>query len=240
MTAPKHVAIIMDGNGRWAQARKHNRIFGHSRGAKVARNIIEHATNQKLEYLTLFTFSTENWRRPSAEVSYLMKLLAKQLRKEVQNLIDNNIRFRAMGNLDQLPDITKDIVMEATERTKNNTGMQLTFALSYGGRQEIVDASKRIAQLAKDGLLDPKDLDEGIFHHHMNYSEIPDPDLVIRTSGENRISNFMLWQIAYSELLIVEKHWPDFTTTDFDNALAIYSQRNRRFGHVDTIDAQLN
>jgi undecaprenyl diphosphate synthase len=227
---PKHVAIIMDGNGRWAQARNHHRVFGHVRGARTARHIIEHASRLGIQYLSLFAFSSENWRRPASEVSFLMKLLAKQLLKELPTLKKNNIRLRIIGDLSTLPEAAQKIVERATHETESNTGLQLVFALSYGGRQEIAFAAKKIAEKVKAGKLNPSEIDEDIFTNELYCPHLPDPDLVIRTSGEFRISNFMLWQIAYSEILILDKHWPDFTSTDLDLALSQFSLRERRFG----------
>jgi len=232
MNLPRHLAIIMDGNGRWAKARHHNRVYGHIRGAHRAKMVIEECARLKIEFLTLFTFSTENWFRPSAEVSFLMRLLRRQLLREKQTLIKNNIRFRVIGELHRLPVEAREVVQQTLEETKNNTGMVLTFALSYGGRQEITEAARRLVQRARGGDLEESEVDEALFASLMPSSELPDPDLIIRTSGERRISNFFLWQAAYSEIDFEDKAWPDFTTADLHRILQSYSARERRFGRT--------
>ncbi|MEK6556455.1 MAG: isoprenyl transferase [Bdellovibrionota bacterium] len=234
MSLPKHVAIIMDGNGRWAQKRGHNRIFGHIRGAKIARNIIVHCAERGLKHLTLFTFSTENWFRPRAEITFLMKLLVRQLRKEKQTLIKNNIRFKMIGNLNRLPEETRNVVLETIAETEHLTGMELTFALSYGGRQEICDTVRELAERVKQGDLEPSEIDESLIASSVASSFLPDPDLIVRTSGEHRLSNFFLWQAAYSELYVSPVLWPDFSTQDLEQAFEFYAGRERRFGRVKT------
>ena len=232
MTKLNHLAIIMDGNGRWAQARGHNRFFGHVRGAKVARQIIEAAVQRKIPYLTLYTFSAENWARPETEVNFLMRLLRRHLKRELKTLMDNDIRFRVVGELEKLPSEARKIVQETIDATADNKGMTLVFALSYGSRQEIRNATRKIAQQAKLGHLDIADIDENMISACLESAFMPDPDLVIRTSGESRLSNFLLWQAAYSELYVTDTLWPDFTVTDLDEAITIFSGRERRYGRV--------
>lgn len=232
MSLPKHIAIIMDGNGRWAQARNHHRIYGHLRGAKVARTIIETCANKGIENLTLFTFSTENWFRPEIEVSFLMKILVRYLRKEKATLIRNNIKFRTIGNFDRLPEEAKKVIRETIAETSHLTGMELVFALSYGGRQELCETFKVLAEKVKDGQLDPQDIDEAMVARSLPSSFLPDPDLIIRTSGEYRLSNFFLWQSAYSELFVTPTLWPNFTIENLEEALDFFGSRERRFGRV--------
>lgn len=232
MTPLKHLGIIMDGNGRWASLRGRDRFWGHLRGAKVAQKIIEECSALKLEALTLFAFSTENWLRPSEEVTFLMHLLRRQLSRERHKLVANNIRFKVIGDLTRLPDFTRDSVLETMEATKNSTGMILTFALSYGSRQEITRACKDIAQKVLEGALSVQDISEDLVSGHLQTADLPDPDLIIRTSGEYRLSNFLLWQAAYSEILIRETLWPDFSVNELHECLRSYQLRTRRFGRV--------
>lgn len=229
---PRHLAIIMDGNGRWAKARHHGRFYGHVRGARVAREVIEECAKLKLQYLTLFAFSTENWFRPAEEVSFLMHLLVRQLRREQRTLMNNNIRFRAIGDMERMPATVRQVVEETTRLTENNTGMVLVSALSYGGRQEITEMARELVRQAKSGMLEENEIDEALVAQYMPSSFLPDPDLVIRTSGEKRISNFLLWQSAYSEIQFEEKAWPDFNVHDLHRSLEIYSVRERRFGRT--------
>ncbi len=231
-TLPKHLAIIMDGNGRWAGNRGLSRIFGHIRGARVAKKIIQTCAQMKLENLTLFTFSTENWFRPQEEVSFLMRLLARRLKRDRKLLMENNIRFRCIGNLQQLPQYALTEVKRTIKETEGNTGMKLVFALSYGGRQEILNAVKLAAQEALSGHLNLEKLDEETFGKLLESSFLPDPDLIIRTSGETRLSNFYLWQSAYSEIFIDHTLWPDYTESDLRRALSEYTLRERRFGRT--------
>ncbi len=228
----KHLAIIMDGNGRWARKRGHSRFWGHIRGAKVARTIIEHAAESKIPILSLFAFSSENWGRPKEEVSFLMRLLQKQLSKELVTLKKHNVKFTCIGQIDSLPPSTQKIVHEAIELTKNNTGTQLIFALNYSGRSDIVRATKKITQKIKSGLLESSEITEGLFADHLETAQFSDPDLIIRTSGEVRLSNFMLWQAAYSELHFSNSYWPDFTVRELNQAIAHYQKTQRRFGKV--------
>jgi len=225
-----HLAIIMDGNGRWAQKRGHNRFFGHVRGAKVAKSVIEECSQMGLPYLTLFAFSTENWRRPRDEVRFLMKLLSKWLNRETRNLVRQNIRFQIIGDINRIPDFARKQVQKALDETRDCFGMTLTLALSYGGRQEIVSAVKSLAKKVARGELLPEDISDEIFAAEMDSAFLPDPDLILRTSGESRISNFMLWQCAYSELQFIDKAWPDFNSSDLQNALATFRSHERRFG----------
>ena len=232
MTPAKHVAIIMDGNGRWAQTRNRDRTYGHIKGALVAKKIITEARKQNISFLTLFAFSTENWLRPPEEVHFLMRLLRHQVLREQKNLMDNNIQFQTIGNLDRLPKGVTDAVAQTVDMTKNNTGMVLTFGLNYGGRQEIVAACRKIANMVEMGRLSPEQVNEAIFSQALPSALLPDPDLIIRTSGEQRISNFMLWQTAYTELYFTNILWPDFKPEDFRAALEHYSLRSRRFGGI--------
>ena len=222
----------MDGNGRWAELRNHDRTFGHLKGARVAKTTIEACAELGVEYLTLYAFSTENWLRPKAEVSFLMMLLARHLRKERRSLMKNNIRFSVIGDLSRLPDGVVDEVNRTIEETSSNTGMTLVFALSYGGRQEITEAVRALAYEVAQGRLKPEDIDETVVAKHLQSSFMPDPDLIIRTSGEFRLSNFLLWQAAYSELYITQTLWPAFTTEELQVAFAKYASRERRFGRT--------
>jgi len=227
---PAHVAIIMDGNGRWAKARGLPRVAGHRRGAEAARRAVQAAAELGVSYLTLFGFSSENWKRPADEVGDLMALLRHYLRGEVADLHRNNVRVRVIGDRERLaPDIVT--LIDNTETlTANNTRLQLQIALSYGGRAEIAGAARRIAEEVRAGKLDPAAIDEACFAHHLLTAGVPDPDLVIRTSGEQRISNFLLWQAAYSEFVFIETLWPDFTKADFERALGEFHGRERRYG----------
>lgn len=222
-----HLAIIMDGNGRWAEALDKPRAFGHSKGAEVAKTIINKCVIDKIPYLTLYTFSKENWGRPSKEIDALMNLLSKMLEKEIENMLRNNIVFNVVGNIEDLPSSTKNFVYKAIDLTKNNNGMTLTLALSYSGRQEIIDAVKKIIKN------DEKIINEEILKNHLYCPEMPDPDLIIRTGGEYRLSNFLLWQSAYSELYISKKNWPDFEEEDIDLAILNFKKRIRKFGSLD-------
>lgn len=222
----------MDGNGRWAQARRHSRVFGHVRGAQVAKKIIESCSKLRIKNLTLFTFSTENWNRSKEEVSFLMHLLVRQLQRETQMLVKNNIRFRCIGDLSRLPEQVQAAIRKTVTITSSNTGMNLVFALNYGGRQEIVQAVQSISQLIAKGQISPQDVDQNLISNHLPSSFLPDPDLIVRTSGEYRLSNFFLWQAAYSEFVFVDKLWPDFNEKDLHDALEEYSSRIRRFGQT--------
>lgn len=236
-----HVAVIMDGNGRWAQLRAKPRVYGHIKGARVAKKIITHASDLGLKYLTLYTFSSENWMRPVEEVSFLMKLLERYLIKETENLVKKNIKFTVIGEVEKLPAHVQKHVQYAKTLTKNCTGLEVGFAISYGSRQEITQAVKKIAQQVADNTINLSDIDESSVAKNLMTAGKPDPDLVIRTSGEYRLSNFLMWQCAYSELSFSKTLWPDFTTQDFDEACKDYLSRHRRFGKVEsTRNAELN
>ncbi|RMF59313.1 MAG: isoprenyl transferase [Calditrichaeota bacterium] len=229
---PRHVAIIMDGNGRWAKRRGLPRAAGHREGVKSVKAVVQAAGEVGIDVLTLYTFSKENWRRPVSEVSTLMKLLVSALRKEIDELMENNVRLSVIGDLYDLPDFARDEMLEGIQRTRHNTGLTLNLALSYGGRTEIVHAMKDIARRVAEGELFWEDIDEEIISQSLYTRNLPDPDLLIRTSGEQRISNFLLWQIAYAELYITRTLWPDFRKREFYEALISYMRRERRFGMV--------
>ncbi len=227
---PQHVAIIMDGNGRWAQARGLPRIEGHRRGALSVRQVVELGTELQLEQLTLYCLSSENWKRPAAELSFLMFLLEKYLIEERREIIRQKLQFSVIGKIDELPKNIRREIELTRELTAEHQGMRLCLALNYGARGEIVDAVKSIARRVQQGDLDPEQIDETLLAESMYTAGMPDPDLVIRTAGEMRFSNFLLWQISYAELWVTEKRWPDFGKLEFLQALRDYSQRNRRFG----------
>lgn len=227
---PQHIAIIMDGNGRWANARGHKRLFGHVRGVKTVKNIVEEASAQNINFLTLYAFSSENWLRPEHEVSILMKILKKFLIKERDLLIKENIKFNTIGRIDNLPQNVQKLIEENKSLTKDNTGLQLTLALSYGSRDEICSSIKNICNDVINNKIQIDEITPILFQNYLNTSDMPDPDLIIRTSGENRLSNFLLWQAAYSEIYVSNKNWPDFTRIDFIEAIYNYSKRERRFG----------
>ncbi len=226
MRIPNHVAIIMDGNGRWAKSKGLPRVEGHRKGAEVVENVVRWSAEFGIKYLTLYTFSTENWKRPKEEVEYLFSLLIEKLEAKVPELIKENVRLRFMGRLEDLPEKLKNKCREAEEMTISNDGLNLIIALNYGGRAEIVDAVRKIL---KEGV---DEVNEESFRKYLYLPDVPDPDLIIRTSGELRLSNFLLWQSAYSEFYFTEKLWPDFTKDDFIKALEDYSKRERRFGGV--------
>lgn len=230
MAAPVHVCVIMDGNGRWAASRGLPRAEGHRRGAESARAVIKEAARLGVEYLTLFGFSSENWKRPSGEVTDLMGLLRLYLRKELAELHKQGVRFRVIGERSRLPEDVQKLVDAAEQRTRDNTGLTLVIALSYGGRAEIVGAARALAEKVKAGEIDPAAIDEEQFAGHLETVGIPDPDLLIRTSGEQRISNFLLWQCAYTEFVFTEALWPDFGAQDFQDAIDQYRSRERRYG----------
>jgi len=227
---PRHVAIIMDGNGRWAKKYGKPRVFGHRNGVKAVREITETAADLGVECLTLYAFSTENWNRPRLEVNALMSLLVETLRIEINSLNENNIRLNAIGDLTKLPKRTYETLMEGIEKTKNNDRMMLNLALNYSGRWEIINAVKKIAADSKNNLIDAENLTDDDFEKYLTTAGIPDPELLIRTSGEYRLSNYLLWQIAYSELYFAPIYWPDFREEDFYKAIIDYQQRERRFG----------
>lgn len=227
---PKHVAIIMDGNGRWAKQQGKARVFGHKNGVQSVREVTEAAAELGIEYMTLYAFSTENWNRPKLEVTALMTLLVSTIRKEIGTLNKNSIRLETIGDVNMLPKIAQRELAEAKESTKNNTRMTLILALSYSAKWEIVEAVKKIAQRAKTGTLDIDDIDENIIKSALATKDVPDPELMIRTSGETRISNFLLWQLAYAELFFTPVLWPDFRKQHFYQAIRDFQNRERRFG----------
>jgi len=227
---PKHIAIIMDGNGRWAKIRHLPRIAGHRAGAKSVDAITEAARELRIKVLTLYTFSTENWKRPREEIGGLFKLLEENLDKNEAKLNKNNIKFSVIGNIGQLPPSTQLKLQRVMESTRHNTAMVLNLALNYGSRDEILNAVRSISREVKEGRLRPEDIDERLFSEFLYTKGLPDPDLLIRTSGEFRISNFLLWQLSYSELYVTKKLWPDFRKSDFRKAIIQYKKRERRFG----------
>lgn len=227
---PKHLAIIMDGNGRWAKQQGKLRAFGHENGTKSVRATVEACAKLGIEYLTLYAFSTENWNRPKLEVEILMKLLISSLKKELKTLQENNIKLHAIGNLNSLPTSVKKELLEVIDKTKNNSKMTLSLALSYGSRDEIINAVKNISEKVKNNIISIDTIDESIINQHLYTQNIPDVDLVIRTSGEHRISNFLLWQIAYAEFYFTEVLWPDFKEEELIKAIISYQNRERRFG----------
>lgn len=229
---PRHVAIIVDGNGRWARQRGLPRAAGHREGVNVVRDIVRASGELGLEVLTLFTFSTENWRRPKTEVSALMHLLLMTIRHEIAEINRNNVKIMVIGRWDEFPDAVRREVAEAIAQTANNTGLRLTLALNYGGRREIVEAAKRLAQDIIDGKHQMTEVDETLFASYLDTAGLPDPDLLIRTSGEMRISNFLLYQLAYTEMCVTPVLWPDFRREHFYEAIRDYQRRERRFGQT--------
>ena len=229
---PVHIAIIMDGNGRWARKRGFPRITVHSEGINSVREITRVSGELGVKHLTLYTFSQENWSRPVTEVSALMKLLLKTIRKEVKNLNEKNVRLTTIGTISDLPDEAREGIEEGIELTKNNTGLNLNLALSYGSRQELISAMKKIGENMKEGILNSDDINESLVSSLLYTSNIPDPDLLIRTGGEFRVSNFLLWQIAYTELVVTQKFWPEFRENDLHEAIKMFQDRERRFGKV--------
>lgn len=229
---PHHVAIIMDGNGRWAQSRGNMRVFGHQNGVESVRQVVEAAGELGIDYLTLYAFSTENWNRPRMEVEALMGLLVNAIQNETENLHEKNVRLTAIGELDSLPEAVRKQFQSSIDYTAGNTGLTLVIALSYSGRWEITTAVKKIVDDVQKGTLDPNIIDSCIFETYLNTSNIPDPELLIRTSGERRISNFLLWQLAYTELYFSPVLWPDFRKKDLYEAIIDFQRRDRRFGRV--------
>ncbi|MDX1363162.1 isoprenyl transferase [Arenibacter latericius] len=227
---PKHIAIIMDGNGRWAKKQGKLRVFGHEQGVKTVRRTVEDCAKLGVEYLTLYTFSTENWNRPKLEVETLMRLLVSSLKKELVTLNKNNIKLNTIGNIATLPKRAHRELVDVMAKTSENTGMVLTLALSYGAREELKSAIQQIATKVKNNIIIPENIDETIINNHLYTHNLPDVDLLIRTSGEQRISNFLLWQIAYAELYFIDVFWPDFTEHHLLEAIKNYQNRERRFG----------
>lgn len=229
---PRHVAVIMDGNGRWARAQGAARIFGHRNAVQAVREVTEGCGELGIECLTLYAFSTENWGRPKEEVAALMELLISTIQKEVKKLNENKVQLMAIGNLDSLPQSAQANLAEAIKATQHNTGLKLILALSYSGRWEIANAAKKIAMDVKLGKVHPEEVNETLLENYLSTKGIPDPELLIRTSGELRISNFLLWQLAYTELYITPKFWPDFRREDLYEAICAYQKRERRFGKI--------
>jgi len=227
---PRHIAIIMDGNGRWAKKKGAMRIFGHRNAIQAVKDVTEGCGELGVKYLTLYAFSTENWTRPKAEVDGLMELLVNTIKGEIKTLMENKVRLTTIGETSQLPPDCQNNLAWAMNQTKNNTGLTLILALSYGGRREIINAVKQLAEEVKSGKVAPEEINERVFENYLQTSGIPDPELLIRTSGEMRVSNFLLWQIAYTELFITPTLWPDFRREHLYEAIWSYQQRERRFG----------
>ncbi|MEP2057644.1 isoprenyl transferase [Maribacter litoralis] len=230
LNVPKHLAIIMDGNGRWAKERGKLRVFGHEHGVKTVRIVVEQCAQLKIDFLTLYTFSTENWNRPKVEVQTLMRLLVSSLKKELKTFNKNNIRLNTIGNIDALPAKAYKELVDVMDQTKQNTGMTLTLALSYGAREELQSMVKEISTKVKNNIISIENIDQDIINSHLYTHDLPDVDLLIRTSGEHRISNFLLWQIAYAELYFIDVYWPDFREHHLVEAIKNYQNRERRFG----------
>lgn len=229
---PSHVAIIMDGNGRWAKSRLLNRIQGHEKGAQTVRKVVEAAREIGIHVLTLYAFSTENWQRPKSEVTALMLLLKKFLASETKNLLENNIRLNTIGQIERLPENVQTALQKAMDATRHNSSMIFNLALSYGGRSEITRAMRKIAEKVVAGKIETSDITDKVVAEHLYSASMPDPDLLIRTSGEMRVSNFLLWQIAYTEIFVTDSLWPDFNREEFFQILMEYQSRERRFGKV--------
>ncbi len=229
---PKHIAIIMDGNGRWAKSKGLPRLAGHKAGVKAVRKITETCSKIALQHLTLFTFSSENWERPTSEVNALMKLLLSSIHNEINRMIKNNVRFTFIGNINKFNDSIQNELLNACEKTKNNSGLNLNLALSYGGRQEIINATKNLFKKINSGKINIEDVNENLFSQELYTKNLPDPDLLIRTGGNYRISNFLLWQIAYSEFYITNTFWPSFDEDKLIEAIIEFQNRERRFGKI--------
>ncbi len=238
---PKHIGIIMDGNGRWAKKRGLPRVAGHNEGVNSVEEIIDACTEIGVQYLTIYTFSEENWRRPSWEVASLMQLLVSTINRKINRLMERNVRVQTIGRLDKLPDYARKAMLKGMERTKDNTGLTLNVALSYGGRQELVDAFQTMSREIMAGHLTPDEINEYLVSRYLYTSEQPDPDLIIRTGGEHRISNFLLWQIAYAEIYFTKIPWPEFRKEPFIEAVWDFMHRERRFGQIsEQIQKKLN
>jgi len=229
---PKHIGIIMDGNGRWAKSKGLNRLAGHSQGVNSVEAVVQGCTEMGINNLTIYTFSEENWKRPASEVSALMQLLVTTLNKQLRSLSKQNVQIRTIGHLNKLPLFAQKTMMSAMRRTKRNSGLILNVALSYGGRQELIDAFRKLANLVKRGELQPDDIDDGAISQELDTHGQPDPDLIIRTGGEHRISNFLLWQMAYAEIYVTQTPWPEFRKAQLVDAILSFLQRERRFGLV--------
>lgn len=229
---PDHIAIIMDGNGRWARKKGNIRLHGHKAGVKSVRDITESCAQLGINYLTLYAFSTENWNRPAAEINGLMKLLVQSLRDEAERLLENDIKLVTIGQVERLPQKCQKQLNEVIELTKDNSRLQLCLALSYSGRWDITEAVKKLSHEVKQGNVEPDQIDDKLIESYLSTASIPDPDLIIRTSGEFRISNFLLWQLAYSELFVTKTYWPDFRRTELYRAINSFQKRDRRYGKV--------
>lgn len=233
MNLPKHVAIIMDGNGRWAKRRLLPRVAGHQQGVESVRAVISACLKKEIPYLTLFTFSSENWRRPEGEINFLFSIFLRSLRNETQALHDNNIRLKIIGDKTCFSEELQMAINDAEKLTEKNTKLQLNIAFNYGGRWDVVEAARQLAAKVQRGEIKPEEISENSFRQHLALADCPEPDFLIRTSGEYRISNFLLWQFAYTELYFTDTYWPDFRETQFEEALDSYRTRKRRFGQVD-------
>ncbi|MFL2599188.1 MAG: isoprenyl transferase [Flavobacteriaceae bacterium] len=227
---PKHIAVIMDGNGRWAKKKGKNRLFGHQNGVKALKKLIEESARLNISYLTLFAFSTENWKRPKKEISTIMRLIVLVLKKELKTMMDNKIKLETIGDLEKLPENVKLNLIKTVNKTKNNNKLTLTVAINYGGKEDISNAFKLLLEKVKNNIISPKKIDELIINNHLYTRNLPDVDLLIRTSGEQRISNFLLWKIAYAELYFSNVLWPDFNEKCLHDAIISYQNRERRFG----------
>lgn len=229
---PRHIAIIMDGNGRWAKQRHLPRVAGHKAGLEAARKVVEYCVEKKLEVLTLFVFSSENWRRPQDEVSYLMNLFVTMLQRDAKKLHEQNVQLRIIGDRSRFSETLQKYIAKVEKLTENNTGLKLLLAANYGGQWDITEALRKIALNLQSHAMSMNDVTAETIQQHLSFADLPDPDLFIRTSGEMRISNFMLWQLAYSELYFTDVYWPDFDATELDKALLFFSSRERRFGYI--------
>jgi len=232
MAVPQHVAMIMDGNGRWAKERGMARVQGHNAGMKALKEIVKHSDVLGVKYLTVYAFSTENWKRPAEEVSGIFRLLVKYVESEIAELNENNVRVNILGDWSIIPEASRQAVKTALATTENNTGLVFNIALNYGGRAEILRAAKALAEKVRDGEMAAEDIDEAVFSDSLYTAGMPDPDLIIRTGGEYRLSNFLTWQSAYSELVVTPVYWPDFTPEEYDKALEEFASRDRRFGGI--------
>lgn len=229
---PNHIAIIMDGNGRWAKSRFMPRTYGHKMGVETIRKVVKECSRLGVRYLTLYAFSTENWKRPKDEVSALMGLLVKYLRNELEELHKNNVKILTIGDISKLPQACIEELDHAREKTKDNTGLVMSLALNYGGRNDLVNAVKKISQEVLNGKISIEEIGDDLISNHLSTEEYPDPDLVVRTSGEQRLSNFLLWELAYSEFYFTDIHWPDFDEKELQKAIFAYQSRDRRFGGI--------
>lgn len=236
---PQHIAIIMDGNGRWARERGMPRTMGHRAGVEALRGVVKCCSEIGVKYLTVYAFSTENWKRPQSEIGILMSLLKEYIKKELDELHAKNVQIRVFGNLSQLPEDVQKAVIAACEKTKNNTGLNFCLALNYGGRAELIQAVKKVIQDVQNGLVQPENINERFFENYLYTSGCPDPEMIIRTSGEMRLSNFLLWQAAYSEIIIVKEYWPDFNEKSLLEAIWAFQQRERRFGGIKKVEEEI-